>query len=237
MLMRKNRTIGIYCIKNLVNNKIYIGQSTCIEKRWSDHLNSLRKNCNDNRCLQEDWNKYGESSFSFCLLESCSKDELDGRESFYISQLKANEKDIGYNFTSGGKQGFKHNPELLKLESKIHKQKYEDNPELREQRRVNALKQWSNPEIKAKHMGENNGMYGKTHTEEARRKISEKAKGRISQRRKTVPVKCMELNKIYSSGVVACVEIGLNKNMAPNIYRVCDGVRKTCGGYTWKYAE
>ena len=233
--MRKNKTIGIYCIKNLVNNKIYIGQSICVEDRWSKHLSSLRRNCNDNRCLQEDWNKYGESSFSFCLLESCSKDELDEKESFYIGKLNADKKDIGYNFTDGGKRRFKHNPELLKLESHSQKKKYEDNPELREKRRVDALNQWCNPEIKAKHMGENNGMYGKTHTKETRDKISQKTKGKISWRKKLIPVCCVELSKIYPSASDACKDLGIKNSV--NIYNVCDGVRKTCGGYTWNYAK
>ncbi len=232
--MRKKKTIGIYCIENLVNHKIYVGQSICIEDRWSKHLSSLRRNHNDNRCLQEDWNQYGESSFSFRLLESCSKDELDEKESFYISQLNADKKDIGYNFTDGGKHGFKHNPELLKLESKVQKQKYEDNPKLREKRKVDALKQWSNPEIRAKIMGENNGMYGKTHSEEARRKISEKAKGKISCRRTWIPVLCIETNKVYPSAADAEKELGVRSF---NIYDVCKGKRKTCGGYTWKYAK
>lgn len=235
MLMRKKRTIGIYCIKNLVNNKIYIGQSICVEDRWSKHLSSLRRNCNDNRCLQEDWNKYGESSFSFCLLESCSKDELDEKESFYIGKLNADKKDIGYNFTDGGKRRFKHNPELLKLESQSQKRKYEDCPELREKRRVDALNQWSNPEIKKKITGENNGMYGKTHTKEAREKIANAQRGRISWRRTLVPVICVELDKFYPTAADACKELGIKGSS--NIYEVCKGIRHTCGGYTWKYAK
>lgn len=232
MLMRKQKTVGIYCIRNLVNDKIYIGQSVCVEDRWSKHISSLRRNCNDNRSLQEDWNKYGESSFRFDLLESCSKEELDERESFHIGQFQS---DAIYNFTDGGRKGFKHNPELLKLESDIQRKKYEDNPELREQRRVDALKQWSNPEIKAKIMGERNGMYGRTHTSETREKIAQSQRGKISWRRKWIPVLCVELNKVYPSGTDACKE--LNIKNASNIYDVCKGIRKTCGGYTWKYAK
>lgn len=230
--MRKQRTIGIYCIQNLVNNKIYIGQSTCIEDRWSKHLSSLRRGVNDNRSLQEDWNRYGESSFSFLILEECTKEELDAKETFHISQFSS---DIIYNFTNGGKKGFKHSPELLKWESEVQRKKYEGVPELREQRKVNALKQWNNPEIKAKIMGERNGMYGKTHTSEAREKIAQAQRGKISWRRTWIPVLCVELNKIYPSGTDACKD--LNIKNASNIYDVCKGVRKTCGGYTWKYAK
>ena len=31
---------GIYLITNLINNKVYVGQSTDIERRWSEHLRS-----------------------------------------------------------------------------------------------------------------------------------------------------------------------------------------------------
>ena len=230
--MRKHRTIGIYCIQTLVNNKVYIGQSVCIENRWSQHLNSLKNGNNDNRYLQEDWNEYGESSFSFRILEECAKEELDEKESFYISQFHSS---LIYNLTDGGRVGFKHSPELLKLESDIQKKKYEDNPELREQRRVDALKQWSNPEIKAKIMGEGNGMYGRTHTPEVREKIARAQRGRISWKRTWIPVLCVELNKVYPSGADACKDLDI-KN-ASNIYDVCKGIRKTCGGYTWKYAK
>lgn len=30
--------VGIYAIKNKINNKIYIGRSTDIQRRWTTHL-------------------------------------------------------------------------------------------------------------------------------------------------------------------------------------------------------
>jgi predicted GIY-YIG superfamily endonuclease len=32
-----NMSIGIYKIENLVNGKVYIGQSVHIERRWQEH--------------------------------------------------------------------------------------------------------------------------------------------------------------------------------------------------------
>ena len=38
--------IGIYKIENTKNNNVYIGQSTNIERRWSEHLGYLQT-CNN----------------------------------------------------------------------------------------------------------------------------------------------------------------------------------------------
>lgn len=35
--------VGIYAIKNKINNKIYIGRSTDIQRRWTTHLRDARK--------------------------------------------------------------------------------------------------------------------------------------------------------------------------------------------------
>ena len=37
-------SIGIYMIRNLSNNKVYIGQSTNINRRWNDHKMKLKNN-------------------------------------------------------------------------------------------------------------------------------------------------------------------------------------------------
>ena len=55
---------GIYYIKNLINNKYYIGQSVNIYERWTRekyHLNFTDKAWNIH--LQRAWKKYGQDSF------------------------------------------------------------------------------------------------------------------------------------------------------------------------------
>jgi len=51
---------GIYKIINLKNNKIYIGSSICIIKRWYHHKYHLINNNHSNCYLQNAWNKYGQ---------------------------------------------------------------------------------------------------------------------------------------------------------------------------------
>jgi len=71
---------GIYIIRNLKNGKFYIGQAVNFHTRWQEHRRTLRLNTHHNIHLQAAWNKYGEKSFKFMVLEYCSIDKLDERE-------------------------------------------------------------------------------------------------------------------------------------------------------------
>jgi group I intron endonuclease len=93
---------GIYCILNILNNKRYIGCSQHINRRWCHHKNNLRKNKHNNYYLQKSWNKYGEEYFNFYIIEECSKELLKELEVFYVEYYKSNNKNFGYNLTSGG---------------------------------------------------------------------------------------------------------------------------------------
>ena len=76
---------GIYCIKNNVNKKMYIGQSSDIYWRWTHHKSDLNHNRHHNNYLQNAWNKYGEKSFDFFILEECCLDQLDELEEEWIN--------------------------------------------------------------------------------------------------------------------------------------------------------
>ena len=79
------KNCGIYVIRNIVNDNIYIGSSVNIKKRFCQHRNSLRKNKHHNKYLQRSWNKYGEENFEFVVIEHHSYPEkILGRENQYI---------------------------------------------------------------------------------------------------------------------------------------------------------
>lgn len=99
--------IGIYCITNLINKKVYIGQSVNIEQRWKAHritANNSNSPAYD-KSLYRAFRKYGLNNFNFKILETCSIEELNEKERYWISQYCSNIPEHGYNLTAGGQSG------------------------------------------------------------------------------------------------------------------------------------
>lgn len=91
--------IGIYQIKNLINNKIYIGSTQkSFISRYKTHYEKLRTNNHKGYAhLQNAVNKYGIENFEFSILEICNKDNCIERETFWINDLNSCNREIGYN--------------------------------------------------------------------------------------------------------------------------------------------
>lgn len=91
---------GIYCIENIVNGNKYVGKSNNIYKRWYEEKLALKKQYFHNIHLQRAWDKYGEGSFRFYIIEECEEATLSVREQFWIDSLDTYYN--GYNQTLGG---------------------------------------------------------------------------------------------------------------------------------------
>lgn len=89
--------VGIYCIRNIINNKVYIGSSIDCYKRLSGHIRLLNRNKSKSPHLQRAWNKYGQDSFVCVILEKCEEENLLIRESFYIDKYTSYNDRFGYN--------------------------------------------------------------------------------------------------------------------------------------------
>ena len=118
----------IYKIENLVNGKVYIGQTIkSFKSRKYTHIYELRNNKKRNKKFQNAWNKYGENNFKFSIIGYFPNCELDEKEIYYIK--KYNSFRNGYNMTTGGNQVMhskNHTLNTRKKMSKISKKNWEN---------------------------------------------------------------------------------------------------------------
>lgn len=87
----------IYKITNLLNDKVYIGQTTQeLKVRLSNHK------CNRRSLISKALNKYGENNFKVEIIDTAnSKEELDEKEIYWIRFYNCISPK-GYNLTFGG---------------------------------------------------------------------------------------------------------------------------------------
>lgn len=71
---------------------------------------------------------------------------------------------------------------------------------------------------------------GKHYSKKTEFKKNEVSKAHVVIMRKVL---CVETNRIYNS----IIEAERSLNVSHHIFDVCKGLRKTCGGYHWKYVE
>ncbi len=94
---------GIYKITNINTKQCYIGQSSNVLKRFSQHAKcGLGIDTPVGNKLYQNMIQYGLYNFSWELLEKCSKEELNQREKYYIEMYDA--YNLGFNSTGGNKQ-------------------------------------------------------------------------------------------------------------------------------------
>ena len=182
---------GVYQIKNLSNNKIYIGSTiTSFIYRWRQHNSKLKLGKHENTHLQSSYNKYGESSFEYSILYiGTSKEDIRNKEQELINSFDSCNPDKGYNMDSIVDRSTR-SEETKKKISLSRKGKCSDS---------------------------SNGFYGKTHTEEVREKIrqahigkklSDSTKAKIIEKRK-IKVKINGI--IYPSIKEAAEELKMSK--------------------------
>ena len=192
--------------------------------------------CYGGKAINNARKKYGIDAFDFEILKECEDDELNYWETYYIKELNT-QRPYGYNMTEGGdKAMYGYSP------SEVTKKKISE-----------ALK------------GEKNGMYGKHHSEESRRKMGEIKKGKhlseehkkkISKGHKGITFTEEHKNKIRESQHTKTI-FQLDKNTNEiiaefisiaeahrqlgisncHISQCCLGQRKSCGGFKWRYKE
>lgn len=162
--MAREKIICIYEIRNISNNKVYIGQAIDFYKRWVGHKNKLKNKKHENPHLQMSWDKYGEDNFSHSVVEKCLVDELNDLETKWINFYDSRNPKKGYNLDSGGKKGHKISEETREKLSKARKGK--------------TVSDETKNKISLALSGENNHNFGKKMTDYVKQKIKE---GRIGK--------------------------------------------------------
>lgn len=199
----------IYRISVKGHDKTYIGSAKSFKHRKASHRNRLRAQKHRNQYLQRLFNKYGEESLSFEILEECEVEKLIEREQAWIDK-EGFDNLINLCPTAGNTLGRFHSEETRKKISENHadvsgknnpqwgmrgeksaawgrKHSEEAKRKMSEARRGRKLSEEHirkmSEAMKKKNMsGENNHFYGKKHTEESRQMISERAQRRMREK-------------------------------------------------------
>lgn len=98
----------IYEAINTVNGKRYIGQSIhSLQCRKTQHENSVKYNRGGCRLFKRALAKYGIDSFDWKVIDTASsREELNIKESFWISFFNTTDTSCGYNLKGGGYEPF-----------------------------------------------------------------------------------------------------------------------------------
>ena len=170
---------GIYLIKNIQNNKVYVGSALNIDKRWKQHKNHLKRGKHHSCHLQSAWDKYGEQSFKLEIIQEVFIPEhLLAYEQVYLDYYKSYEIDKGYNIckVAGSPLGVKQSEETINNKSGKNHPFYGKKRLLSDEARKNISeankRRIVSEETKKK-------MRNKRWSEEAKKKMSETRKGRI----------------------------------------------------------
>ena len=151
----------VYKTTNIQNNKIYIGmhKAQVFDKGYFGSGVLIKKAIK----------KYGQDNFVVELIEwCCDRADLCSKEKYWICYFRSNTPDIGYNLAQGGDGG-----------DTFHLHTVEEQDEIKAKigERFKGRKQTDEWIEKRKHCGEENGMYGKHHTQETKEIISQKMSG------------------------------------------------------------
>lgn len=155
-------TISVYRIINKVNGKSYVGiTSNNLKARWNDHVKGYFKSV-----IHYALKKYGKRSFSFVLLDVAETwEEACEKEKFYIKEFRS-KVPYGYNLTDGGDG-------VLGLDS------WNKGGTISE-----AIRKKISESLKGRFPSEKNPFYGKSHSDEARKKISVSCCAAMTEKRK-----------------------------------------------------
>jgi group I intron endonuclease len=214
---------GIYCIKNLTNDKKYIGSSINVFKRKNRHFSELKNLKHKNIKLQRSFNKHGKDKFIFYVIELVEdKNDLIIREQYYIDKEKP---EYNINLIANSSLGVKRSEET---KEKVRQANIGlKHPEWRNKIKSEAQggdKHWT------KH--KNFSKDSKTKMSESQKKLYEN--GYVSPVKKKIDQYSLnnEFIKHWDSAKDVEMTIGISRFA---IAQCLIGKNKTSGGFIWRY--
>jgi len=209
----------IYKIKNKIDNKIYIGQTTQdLETRWKGHL----RNSSNCRYLKSAFKKYGIKNFDFQLVCITFDNQLDDMEIKYIEQYNCLVPN-GYNIRLGGNSG-KHHEETKRKIGETLKTKHKNGM-------VHSMPQLGKPHNQITKQKISDTLKGRKRTQES---IDKGIITKINKRNMKIIQFDIEGNRLNSFDT--CKDAAEYIGCSPSIIgRCCNGKHKTSKGYIWKY--
>lgn len=204
------------------SGKLYVGKTYNLKMRIASHKHASKQG--KNLILHNSIRKYGWSNHVFEVIEEVADELLNEREIFWVTELKTYcyENENGMNMTKGGEG---------QRSTWMHK--------------TGLRKHFSDM-----YSGEGNPFFGKKHTEETRKFLSEYSKIRNKKNGTKVPkwgydkgrdaiirpVVCYDVNGNYVSEHVSITDAANRFNIKPNnISNVCNSKSTNAGGYIFKY--
>lgn len=225
----------IYKIENIINKKIYIGQT---RKTFNDRYNfkgegvervyeylKFRKRNKDrysekfyhNDHLLKAFEKYGIENFTVEVIDTAETiDELNQKEIEWINFYKSKENGYNKNFGGNKNNGWIPTQETRELWSSMRK---------------------------GVHLGKNNPNFNRKHSDEIKKKMSDRRKGKMKgldnpNARTIINLDTLE---IFETITMACNEYGFNSSTISNVLTRKEigkhGIRQTAGGFRWMYLE
>lgn len=236
---------GIYCIRNLINNKVYIGKSYNIYNRIASHIYELTaKSKNENRHLINAWHKYGKENFDYFVLEYLAVDEqlVKERELYWIQQYNSTNRQFGYNLRlDSSTKMIVHEETKQKLSESVTGEKNPNFGHLwtKEQKeQMSAIKKQQYLDGIVKYIPENTqkGISVRNQHWKENPKLKELMKEKVRDANTKYKIyqydkNTMELIKVWNYIADIVKENPTYKRH--NIYAVCSGEKKSMYGYIW----
>lgn len=215
---------GIYVIKNIVNNKVYVGKAVNIYRRIKAHVTALNtKSLDENRHLINSWHKYGRDSFTYYVAEYIveeNRDILDNilkkSELKWFNILNSLDPKKGYNMRYDSESGMTCSESTLELKSINTTNRYlnvEEKIKASENAKLTRANNIESYELSKEKLAYSNRQY----------KIAQcdKNSGKIIKIFEIIKEVSDEFPDFYLQAIKGC----------------CQGTKKSYKGFRWHYVD